>query len=76
MYQNVIRAIDHHLKGMSDDHLSAHAHKKGDHDHFVEELVHALIHIEDEKEALKFMKPAMDHLIFGWTNYILEDGEM
>ena len=39
-------------------------------------FVHALIHIEDEKEALKFMKPAMDHLIFGWTNYILEDGEI
>jgi AcrR family transcriptional regulator len=145
VYQNVMGAIDHHLNGMSDDHLAAHAHKKGDHDLFVEELVHALYqdrdvvvlllskaagskyenvvddvialvesrlgdlikkyadsvqgkqvngymihwlshlsvmsfvhaltHIEDEEEALEFMKPAMDHLILGWTNYILEDAK-
>jgi len=36
-------------------------------------FVHLLTHIDDEKEALKFMKPAMDHLITGWTNYLFED---
>ena len=38
-------------------------------------FVHALTHIEDEKEALEFMKPAMDHLILGWTKFIFEDVE-
>ena len=143
VYQNVLHAINQHLNEMSDDHIALHAHQRGDHDHFVEELVHvlykdrdavvlllskatgskyenviddvielvesrvgsfikkyadtmqgkkvnrymihwlahqavmsfvhALTHIEDEEEALKFMKPAMDHMILGWTDYVLED---
>ena len=36
-------------------------------------FVHLLSHEKDEKQALRFMKPAMDHLILGWMNYILED---
>ena len=145
VYQSVMNTIGHHLNDMSDTGFAAHAHKAGDHDEFVEELVHELYqnhdavvllmskstgskyenvvediismvesrlsdlvqkyadsikgkkvnhhmvhwmshmsvmafvhlltHIEDEKEALKFMKPAMDHLIIGWTNFILEDAE-
>ncbi len=38
-------------------------------------FVHALTHFEDESEALKYMKPAMEHLIVGWRNFILEDVE-
>ena len=145
VYQSVIYTISNHLNEMSDSGFAAHAHEIGDHDSFVEELVHelyqnqdavvllmskatgskfenvvddlislvesklsdvagkyagsvqgkqvnqymihwlshlsvmsfvhALTHIEDEKEALKFMKPSMDHLIIGWTNFIFEDTE-
>ena len=145
VYQSVIHTISNHLNEMSDSGFAAHAHEIGDHDSFVEELVHelyqnqdavvllmskatgskfenvvddlislvesklsdvagkyansvkgkqvnqymihwlshlsvmsfvhALTHIEDEKEALRFMKPSMDHLILGWTNFIFEDVE-
>ena len=143
VYQSVMKTVSQHLNGMSDSGFDSHAHKPGDHDGFVEELVHALYqdhdavvlllsksmgskyehvvediisliddrlsdlvkkyvdsvqgkhvnqymvhwlshlsvtsyvhlltHFDDEREALKFMKPAMDHLVLGWTNFILED---
>ena len=38
-------------------------------------FVHLLTHVKDEKKALRFMKPAMEHLIIGWTDFILEDKE-
>ena len=145
VYQSVMNTIGHHLNEMSGSGFVAHAHKPGDHDDFVEELVHelyqhydavvlllskatgskyenavdditalvesriselakeyadfakgkkvndhmihwmshtsvtafvhAMTHIKDEKEALKFMKPAMDHLIIGWTSFIFEDAK-
>ena len=145
VYQSVLQTISNHLSEMSDSGFAAHSHEIGDHDVFVEELVHelyqnhdavvllmskstgskyenivdsiisllesklsdlagkyadsvrgkrinpymihwlshlsvmsfvhAVTHIEDEKEALKFMKPSMDHLILGWTNFIFEDVE-
>ncbi len=145
VYQRVLHTISNHLSEMSDSGFAAHAHEIGDHDSFIEELVHelykdhdavvilmsksigtkyegviddiislieaklsdvagkyadsvhgkkvnkhmihwlshlsvmsfvhALTHIEDEKEALEFMKPAMDHLILGWTNFIFEEVE-
>ena len=145
VYQSVLHMISNHLSEMSDSGFAAHKHEIGDHDSFVEELVHemyqdhdavvllmskstgskyedaiddiislieaklsdvagkyadsihgkkvnkymihwlshlsvmsfvhALTHIEDEKETLEFMKPAMDHLILGWTNFIFEDVE-
>ena len=143
VYQSVMHTVGNHLSEMSDSGFAAHGHEIGDHDDFVEELVHelyqdqdavvllmskatgskyenivddiisllearlsdvagkyadsvkgkkvnqymihwlshlsvmsfvhAVTHIEDEKEALKFMKPAMDHLILGWTNFIFAD---
>ena len=145
VYQNVMHTISNHIQGMSSEGFSAHMHEIGDHDSFVEELVHELYqdydavmlllskstgskyenivediisqvesrlsdlaekyadsvqtkqvnpymihwlshlsvmsfvhlitHFQDEQEALKFMKPAMEHLIEGWRNYILEDIE-
>ena len=145
VYQNVMHTISNHMKEMSSDGFAVHMHETGDHDSFVEELVHtlyhdhdavvllmsksagskfenvvedlisqvesrlgdlaetyaksvqgksvnyymvhwlshlsvmsfvhALTHFEDESEALKYMKPAMEHLIVGWRNFILEDVE-
>jgi len=144
-YQNVMQTLSHHLAEDSEEDLATYIHKPGDHDPFVEELIHALYqnhdavvliiskstgskyehaveviismiesqfgalaeeygnsvpgkqtnhmmvhwlshlsvmtfvhlltHIKDEKKALRFMKPAMEHLIIGWTNFILEDKE-
>lgn len=145
VYQSVMQTIGNHIKEMSSEGFAAHMHEVGDHDSFVEELVHALYqdydavvlllskstgskfenviddlisqvelrlgdlaekyaesvqgkrvnyymvhwlshlsimsfvhaltHFEDEREALKFMKPAMEHLIAGWRNFMLEDVE-
>lgn len=145
VYQNVMQTLAHHLAEDSEEDLATYVHKPGDHDPFVEELIHALYqnhdavvlliskstgskyehavediismiesqfgavaeeygksvpgkqtnramvhwlshlsvmtfvhlltHVKDEKKALRFMKPAMEHLIIGWTNFILEDKE-
>lgn len=144
-YQGVMQALSRHLHEDMEEDLASYVHKPGDHDPFVEELIHALYqnrdavvlvisksvgskyehavdevvtviesqfgrlavqyaesvpgkqanmpmihwlshlsvmtfvhlvtHIQDEKEALRFMKPAMEHLILGWMDFILEDKE-
>ena len=144
-YQGVLSALIHHLQEDMEEDLATYVHKPGDHDPFVEELIHVLYqnhdavtlliskstgskyehvveefiemieknfmglsenyarsvpgkqlnrpmvhwlshlsimtfvhlltHIKDEKKALRFMKPAMEHLILGWMNFILEDKE-
>ncbi len=142
-YQSVMQALQKHLTEDAKEDLASYVHEPGDHDPFVEEIIHVLYanhdavtlllskssgtkyehvvdqvidmidssfgenairtcdsipgkqanrymihwlshisvmtfvhlltHIKDEKKALRFMKPAMEHLICGWTNYILED---
>lgn len=47
MYQSVLHTISNHLSEMSDSGFAAHKHEIGDHDSFVEELVHELYQDHD-----------------------------